>query len=134
MGLGAALGAKLAAPEREVIRRRRRLLHVRQSAAVHYVARAENLPTLTIVSNNQSWHAVRAATLDVYPGGRREGQRHAADRTQALARLRKVIATCGGRRKGRGTGDLPAALKRGLDAVRSGTPALLNVITQGRNS
>ena len=34
-GLGAALGAKLAAPEREVIvDRRRRLLHVRQSAAV----------------------------------------------------------------------------------------------------
>jgi len=33
----------------------------------HYVGRAENLATLTIISNNQSWHAVRASTLDVFP-------------------------------------------------------------------
>ena len=32
-------------------------------------ARAESLPTLTIIANNQSWHAVRASTLDVFPGG-----------------------------------------------------------------
>ena len=29
---------------------------------------------------------------------------------------------------------LPAALKRAFDAVRSGTPALVNVITQGRDA
>ncbi len=31
-------------------------------------------------------------------------------------------------------GDLMAALKRGFEAVRSGTPALLSVITQGRDT
>ena len=70
MGLGAALGAKLAAPEREVI------VAVGDGSYMfgnplpyHYVARAENLPTLTIIANNQTWHAVRQATLDVYPDG-----------------------------------------------------------------
>ena len=69
-GLGAALGAKLAAPEREVI------VTVGDGSYMfgnplpyHYVGRAENLPTLTIVANNQSWLAVRQSTLDVYPDG-----------------------------------------------------------------
>ena len=54
----------------------------------HYVARAENLPTLTVIANNQSWLAVRQSTLDVYPDrSRRQGQRHAAHRAQAVARL-----------------------------------------------
>ena len=47
----------------------------------------------------------------------------------------KVIATCGGLgEKVERPGDLMAALKRSFEAVRSGTPALLNVITQGRDS
>ena len=33
----------------------------------HFVARAENLPTLTLVANNHSWLAVRQSTLSVYP-------------------------------------------------------------------
>jgi len=47
----------------------------------------------------------------------------------------KVITTCGGvGEKVERPGDLLAALKRCFEAVRSGTPALLNVITQGRDS
>jgi len=46
-----------------------------------------------------------------------------------------VITTCGGvGEKVVEPGELPVALKRAFDAVRSGTPALLNVITQGRDS
>ena len=134
-GLGAALGAKLAAPEREVI------AVVGDGSYMfgnplpyHYVGRAEQLPTLTIVSNNHSWHAVRQATLDVFPDGSA-----AKANTMPLTELKpapdyeKVIATCGGvGERVEQPGDLLPALQRCLKAVRSGTPALLNVLTQGR--
>ena len=90
-GLGAALGAKLAAPEREVITTVGDGSYMfGNPLPYHYVGRAENLPTLTIVANNSMWGAVRQSTLDVYPEGtRRQGQRHAADGAAALARLRE---------------------------------------------
>jgi acetolactate synthase-1/2/3 large subunit len=132
-GLGAALGAKLAAPEREVI------AVVGDGSYMfgnplpfHYVGRAESLATLTIICNNQTWFAVKRATLDVYPEGRA-----AKANVMPLTELKpspdyeKVIETCGGHgEKVEKPSDLVPALKRGLAAVRSGTPALLNVITQ----
>jgi acetolactate synthase-1/2/3 large subunit len=136
-GLGAALGAKLAAPEREVISVVGDGSYMfGNPLPFHYVARAESLPTLTIISNNQSWHAVRASTLDVFPDG------YAAKaNSMPLTELKptpdyeKVITTCGGiGEKVERPDDLLAALKRCFEAVRSGTPALLNVITQGRDS
>src|SRR5580704_4444033 len=136
-GMGAALGAKLAAPEREVISVVGDGSYMfGNPLPFHYVGRAERLPTLTIIANNQSWHAVRASTLDVFPGG------YAAKaNTMPLTELKptpdyeKVITTCGGvGEKVVEPGDLPAALKRAFEAVRSGTPALLNVITQGRDA
>src|SRR5262245_9802319 len=136
-GLGAALGAKLAAPEREVI------VAVGDGSYMfgnplpyHYVGRAESLPTLTIVANNHSWHAVRQATLDVYPDGTA-----AKANVMPLTELKpapdyeKVIETCGGHgEKVERPDELVPALERCLDAVRSGTPALVNVSTQGRHS
>ena len=48
-------------------------------------------------------------------------------------RFEKVIETCGGHgEKVEGPDALRPALERSLDAVRSGTPAMLNVMTQGR--
>jgi acetolactate synthase I/II/III large subunit len=59
-GLGAALGAKLAAPEKTVI------TCVGDGAymfgaptAAHWVSRAYNLPTLTVIFNNRVWNAVK---------------------------------------------------------------------------
>ncbi len=134
-GLGAGLGAKLAAPHREVI------VTVGDGSYMfgnpipyHYVARAESLPTLTVIANNQSWLAVRQSTLDVFPEG------HAAKaNVMALTELKpspdyeKVIETCGGRGERVEAPDaLVPALRRGLDAVRAGTPTTLNVMTQAR--
>jgi len=132
-GLGAALGAKLAAPEREVI------AVVGDGSYMfgnplpfHYVGRSEDLATLTIISNNQTWFAVKRATLDVYPDGRA-----AKANVMPLTELKpspdyeKVIETCGGHgEKVEKPSDLKKALERGLAAVRAGTPALLNVVTQ----
>jgi len=103
-------------------------------ARFRIVALGQNLPTLTVVANNQSWLAVRQSTLDVFPDG------HAAKaNVMALTELKpspdyeKVIETCGGRgEKVEAPGDLVPALRRGLEAVRAGTPTTLNVLTQAR--
>jgi acetolactate synthase I/II/III large subunit len=134
-GLGAGLGAKLAAPEREVI------VTVGDGSYMfgnplpyHYVGRAENLPTLTIITNNMMWGAVRQSTLDVYPEGRA-----AKANVMPLTELKpspdfeKVIETCGGHgEKVESPAAVMGALERGLTAVRAGTPATLNIMTQGR--
>jgi acetolactate synthase I/II/III large subunit len=134
-GLGAALGAKLAAPEREVITTVGDGSYMfGNPLPYHHVGRAENLPTLTVVANNMMWGAVRQATLDVYPDGRA-----AKANVMPLTELRpspdfeKVVEACGGRgEKVTTPGELLPALERSLDAVRSGTPATVNVMTQGR--
>jgi acetolactate synthase-1/2/3 large subunit len=136
-GLGGALGAKLAAPGREVI------VAVGDGSyyfgnplAYHFVGRAEKLPTLTIIANNQAWHAVRQATRDIYPNG------HAAKaNTMPLVELNPapdfemVAQACGGYgEKVMAPEQLMPALCRAFDAIRSGTPALLNVATQNRGA
>ncbi|MCC6777692.1 MAG: thiamine pyrophosphate-requiring protein [Hyphomicrobiales bacterium] len=134
-GMGAGLGAKLAAPQREVI------VTVGDGSYMfgnpvpyHFVQRAEGLPTLTVVANNQLWLAVRQSTLDVFPDG-------AAAKANAMAltelkpspAYEKVVETCGGKgEKVEDPADLVPALRRGLEHVRAGTPATLNVRTQGR--
>jgi acetolactate synthase I/II/III large subunit len=98
----------------------------------HFVARAENLPTLTVVANNHSWLAVRQSTLSVYPDG-------AASKANIMPiqdlnpspAFEKVIESCGGvGEKVEAPEDLTPALKRSFEALRSGTPALLNVSVQ----
>jgi acetolactate synthase-1/2/3 large subunit len=134
-GMGAALGAKLAAPEREVI------VTVGDGSYMfgnpipyHYVGRAEKLPTLTIVANNHMWGAVRSATLDVFPkGSAAKANAMPITQLQPSPDFEKVIETCGGRgERVNAPGDLLPALERSFEALRAGTPAMLNVITQGR--
>jgi len=134
-GMGAALGAKLAAPQREVI------VTVGDGSYMfgnpipyHYVGRAENLPTLTIVANNHMWGAVRQATLDVFPeGAAAKANVMPITQLNPSPDFEKVIGTCGGRgERVDAPGDLLPALERSFAALRSGTPAMLNVITQGR--
>jgi acetolactate synthase-1/2/3 large subunit len=134
-GMGAALGAKLAAPEREVI------VTVGDGSYMfgnpipyHFVGRAENLPTLTIVANNHMWGAVRSATLDVFPeGAAAKANIMPITQLNPSPDFEKVIGTCGGRgERVDAPGDLLPAMERSFAALRSGTPAMLNVITQGR--
>jgi acetolactate synthase I/II/III large subunit len=69
-GMGAALGAKLASPEKTLI------CAVGDGAymfgnptAVHYVSEAMHLPALFIIANNARWAAVHRSTLSTYPKG-----------------------------------------------------------------
>lgn len=131
-GIGTSIGAKLASPQREVIACVGDGSYMfGNPVPFHYTARAENLPTLTIVANNHQWLAVRTSTLGVYPDG-------AASKANVMPitelspspAFEKVIESCGGYgEKVEAAHDLQPALKRALDKVRSGTPALLNVST-----
>jgi len=133
--LGSALGAKLAAPRREVICCLGDGSYMfGNPTPYHFVARAEKLPTLTIVANNHTWLAVRQSTLAVYPDGAasKANTMQLADLNPSPA-FEKVAESCGA--YGESVEDpakLPDAIKRALEKVRSGTPALLNVHTQGR--
>jgi acetolactate synthase I/II/III large subunit len=69
-GMGAALGAKLAAPDQTVI------CAVGDGAymfgnptAVHYTSEAMRLPVLFVIANNARWAAVHRSTLATYPKG-----------------------------------------------------------------
>lgn len=133
-GLGSALGAKLAARDREVI------VAVGDGSYMfgnpvpyHFVQRAENLPTLTIVANNHQWLAVKQSTLAVYPSG-------AASKANVMPiqdlnpspSFEKVAECCDGWAISvEDPAKLPDAMRQAFEKIRSGTPALLNVHIQG---
>ena len=100
----------------------------------HYVQRTEKLPILTIVTNNLMWYAVRRSPQAVYPKGKAM-----AANSMPLTELNpspafeKMVETCGGwGAKVETPEEVMPALKKAFEAIRSGTPALLNVITEGR--
>ena len=86
------------------------------------------------MTNNLKWYAVERSALAVYPKGKA-----AAANLMPLTSLdpspafEKMPEICGGYgAKVETPEELMPALKKAFEAVRSGTPALLNVITQGR--
>jgi acetolactate synthase-1/2/3 large subunit len=133
-GLGSALGAKLAARDREVI------VAVGDGSYMfgnpvpyHFVQRAENLPTLTIVANNHQWLAVKQSTLAVYPAGAaaKANVMPIQDLNPSPA-FEKVAQCCDGWAMSvEDPAKLPDAMRRAFENVRSGVPALLNVHVQG---
>lgn len=130
-GFGAALGAKLAAPEKLVVATLGDGAYIfANPTACHWVAQAHALPVLTVVFNNALYGAVRNSTLAMYRDGAaaRDGRRMLAELAPAPAFEALVQASDGhGERVGRPE-DVPAALARAVEAVRGGRQALLNVI------
>ena len=131
-GLGAALGAKLAAPDKTVI------CCVGDGAyifgaptAAHFVSRAYNLPALFVIFNNRTWNAVKRAV-----------QSHARDgwavKTDSMPLTalepapdyEMVCRASGGHgERVEDPAQLPDALARGLRIVKEEKrQALLNVI------
>ena len=131
-GIGAALGAKLAAPEKTVIATvgdGSYLFNVPTSC--HFVSQAYNLPILVVVFNNQCWGAVRGAAASVHPEGWAVKTNNFPLSELSPSPAYEVICQANG-----GYGErveepdavLPA-LKRALQAVKEeGRQAVLNVI------
>ncbi len=132
-GLGAALGVKLARPEATVIATvGDGAYFFGEPLSCLYVQRAHALPILTVIFNNQQWEAVKFGALAVHPHGVAKArgrfplsQLTPSPRFEELAR-----AVDGYGERVESPAELPAALKRGLAAVREGRPAILNVQCQ----
>ncbi len=129
--LGTSLGVKTAVPDRLVI------CAVGDGSymfgnpiAAHYVGKAEKLPTLTVIYNNEMWNAVRRNTRDVYPDGyAARSNREPLTYFEPGTRYEKAIEALGGYGEQVVDGAaLPAAIDRALERVAAGQQALLNVV------
>lgn len=131
-GLGAALGAKLAAPEREVIAAVGDGSYMfGNPTPAHYISRAHDLPILFVIANNSGWGAVRAATRAMYPSGvalkRNQIPLTALEPSPDFERV--VEASGGYGERVEDPAALPAALDRARRVVRDERrQALLNVV------
>jgi acetolactate synthase-1/2/3 large subunit len=132
-GLGAALGVKLARPEATVIATvGDGAYFFGEPLSCLFVQRAHGLPVLTVVFNNQQWEAVKSGTLAVHPAGAAKARnRFPLSELTPSPRFEEMARTVDGHgERVESPGELPAALKRGLAAVRDGRPAILNVLCQ----
>lgn len=121
-GMGAALGAKLAAPDRTLIAIEGDGAYIFNCpVAAHYVAMAEDLPFLTVIMDNRGWGEVRSATRHLYPNGavaRKAGLEPFTDFDERL-RLERVVEAAGGHgERVTDPSQLSDALRRALRMVR----------------
>ena len=129
-GGGAAIGAKLGAPDRLVVWATGDGSYVFSNpAACHHACASLGLGLLTVVADNRVWNAVRRSTIAVYPQG-------AAARTQKMPLsslepapdYRKFVEAYGGHGESVSSPDsLRGALERGVELARSGKQALVSV-------
>jgi thiamine pyrophosphate-dependent acetolactate synthase large subunit-like protein len=126
-GVGAALGAKIAAPDRQVVLTIGDGSLMYAAAGFWTMARYE-IPVLTIVSNNHCYETVRKSYA------RYNGRMKAANRFTGIMLDNPLVdfvglaraQGCEGIRVERAA-DLRPALKRGIKATRAGTPFLIDV-------
>jgi len=131
-GLGAALGAKLAAPEQTVV------CAVGDGAyifgaptAAHWVSRAYQLPVLWVIFNNRAWNAVKRSVQAHAPDGWavRTGTMMLSDLDPAPDYELVCQASGGHGERVEDPEALPGALARALRVVREERrQALVNVI------
>lgn len=131
-GFGAALGAKLAAPEKLVIATLGDGSYLFSNPMVaHWVADAHKIPILTVIFNNSRYGAVRSATLSMFKEGVAglDDGRFMADLTPSPAFEKALQAQGGHAERVERPADLPAALARARDVVMNERrQALVNVI------
>ena len=130
-GLGAALGAKLAAPEKTVI------CAVGDGAYMfgnptpaHFVSEGMKLPVLFVVFNNARWAAVHRSTLGMYPkGAAAQAEEPPFAVLEPSPRFENVVAASGGYGvQVSEPRELMPALERALRVVREEKrQALVNV-------
>jgi acetolactate synthase-1/2/3 large subunit len=129
--MGAALGAKLAQPERTVICALGDGSYMfGNPSAGHYVSEAMKLPVLFVIANNARWAAVHRSTLGVYPKGAASAAEKPPFATlEPSPRFEHIVQASGGH--GESVSEPKAllpALERALKVVREEKrQALLNV-------
>jgi acetolactate synthase-1/2/3 large subunit len=130
-GMGAALGAKLAAPDKTVICALGDGSYMFGNPTPgHFVSEAMRLPVLFVIFNNARWAAVHRSTLSVYPQGAAAKMKQPPFATlEPSPRFEHVVQASGGH--GERVTDpkaLGPALERAMKVVREEKrQALLNV-------
>jgi len=129
-GINAAIGAKLASPQADVISLVGDgcfLFGVPSSA--YWVAGTYGAPHLTIIYNNGGWHSPRLSTVWVHPDGPAERNDTYWVTSGAGARLPDIAAATGGAEPFWVTEreHLSDTLKRALQTVRRGRSAVVDV-------
>ena len=131
-GIGTALGAKLASPDKLVIGAYGDGAYMfGNPIASHFVSAESNLPVLHIVFNNNVWQAVRNSTNRVMPDGyARKSSRPPLTYLDTANHYEKAVEVAGGYgEKVSAPDQLMPALERALKAVSvEGRQALLNVV------
>ena len=132
-GLGAALGAKLAAPDKLIVATLGDGAYMFSNPTVgHWVSAKHNQPILTIVFNNSRYGAVRKATLSMFKdgvAGDNDG-RDLADLDPAPPYDEMAKAQGAFAERVEDPAELPGTLARARNAVMNEKrQALLNVIT-----
>jgi acetolactate synthase-1/2/3 large subunit len=132
-GFGAALGAKLAAPEKFVVATLGDGAYMFSNPLVgHWVSQVHDLPILTILFNNSRYGAVRNATMSMFKDGA-AGELNGtvlADLSPAPPYDEMARAQGAHAERVEKPADLPEALARARDVVvKEKRQALLNVIT-----
>jgi acetolactate synthase I/II/III large subunit len=135
-GIGAAIGAKLAAPDRLVIAALGDGAYMfGNPTAGHMVLRALDLPVLFIIFNNSRWEEVERAALAVFPKGRAaQANRVPVADLGPQANYEHMMGVYGGHgERVERPEDLPKALERAIRVVREEKrQALLNLIVGHR--
>jgi len=131
-GVGAALGAKLAHPDRTVIATVGDGAYIFSvPTAAHMVSATYDLPILTIIFNNGGWGAVRRTTESLFPAGwaARTGV-YPLSELKPSPGYEKIVEAHGGYAERVARPDeVRPALQRALRAVREERrQAVLNVI------
>jgi acetolactate synthase I/II/III large subunit len=122
-GLPAAMGLKLARPERTVIAAVGDGAYMfANPAACHHAMAMHDVPVLTVICANRTWTAVQRSALGMYPSGHAAG----AGQLSPLAELGPAVAfeqyaaASGGYGEAvADRGDLVPALRRALHAVQA---------------
>jgi acetolactate synthase-1/2/3 large subunit len=130
-GLGAALGAKLASPDKTVICALGDGSYMfGNPTAGHYVSEAMHLPVLFVIANNARWAAVHRSTLATYPKGfAAEAKQPPFATLEPSPRFEHVVQASGGHgERVSEPKDLMPALERALKVVKEERrQALVNV-------
>jgi acetolactate synthase-1/2/3 large subunit len=131
-GLGASLGARLAAPDKLVIAVLGDGSYMfGNPTPAHFVSQALRIPTLTVIFNNALWNAVRLSNLRIYPDGWAARTKHFPLSELAPSPRYELLVTANG---GYGervdqASEVKPALKRAIRVVRDeGRSAVLNMI------
>ena len=133
-GLGAALGAKLATPDKTVICALGDGAYMfGNPTAGHYVSEAMHLPVLFVIANNARWAAVHRSTLATYPKGHAAASKQPPFATlEPSPRFEHVVQASGGHgERVTEPKDLMPALERALKVVKDEKrQALVNVLIE----